>query len=104
MKLYHVTHRKNLPSILARGLDPLRAKGVRKAVWGVVRTRVAWAIIHVLGKPWHKNATLGDLVVIEIQLPRRDVRRYKSGIWYTSQNVSVKPGQVIEAGLFGKVP
>lgn len=87
MKIYHVTHKRNLPSILKMGLDPQRAKNTRKAVWGVVKTRVAWALVHVLSKPWNANASLSDLVVIEIELPKAKVRRYKPTIWFTTPDV-----------------
>ena len=83
MKLYHVTRRDNLPSILADGLDPERARGKRKSVWGVTAGQVQWALVHVLAKPWNRDARLSDLVVIELSLPRSAVRRYHRTIWYT---------------------
>lgn len=106
MKLYHVTRRENLASILANGLDPKLAKGVRKSVWGVVKTRAAWAIIHVLAKPWNAGATLADLVVIEMTLPRAGVRRYQTAIWYTlpgGTTIPVTPEMVKDAAQFGRV-
>jgi len=106
MTIYHVTRRENLASILADGLDPSRAKGVRKSVWGVVKSRTPWAIIHVLSKPWNRGATLADLVVIELTLPRRSVRRYQTAIWFTVEglgNVPVTPDMIRDPADFGKV-
>jgi hypothetical protein len=105
MKIYHVTNRSNLKSILKGGLDPKRAKGKRKAVWGVVVSRVEWALVHVLTKPWNKDATLADLVVIEISLPKANLRRYKSTIWFTKdvKSVPVTVDMVKPASSFGKV-
>lgn len=106
MKLYHVTHRDNLPSILANGLDPSLAKNRRKSVWGVVRSRAAWAIVHVLAKPWNAEARISDLVVIEVSLPKSEVRRYKTGVWYTVEGrgpVAVTHEMVRPASHFGKV-
>ena len=106
MKLYHITRRENLDSILSSGLDPQRAKGVRKSVWGVTPGHVAWALIHVLAKPWNKGATLSDLVVIELTLSRSQVRRYQRKIYYTTASVVSVPvtaDMVIDASEFGKV-
>lgn len=105
MKIYHITRRENLTSILAGGLDPQRAKGVRKSVWGVTPGHVAWALIHVLSKPWNADAALNDLVVIEINLPRSKVRRYQRKIWYTigTECVPVTADMVKDAAEFGKV-
>lgn len=106
MKLYHITARKNLKSILRTGLDPQRARGVRKSVWGVTPGHVAWALIHVLAKPWNKGAALSDLVVIEMTLPRSQVRRYQRKIWYTVETVECVPvsaSMVLDAAEFGKV-
>ena len=106
MKIYHVTHRRNLKSILANGLDPKLAKGKRKSVWGVVKSRVEWALVHVLAKPWNADAKLSDLVVIEITLPKASLRRYKTAIWYTAEtvgSVKVTMKMVAEGTSFGKV-
>jgi hypothetical protein len=106
MTLYHVTARTNLPSILANGLDPSRAKGKRKSVWGVVGTRVAWAIVHVLSKPWNKGLSLDDLVVIRISLPKRSVRRYQTAIWYTVEGLGCIPvteDMILDPAIFGRV-
>lgn len=106
MKIYHVTRRENLASILVNGLDPALAKSIRKSVWGVTRGQVTWALIHVLAKPWNADATLADLVVIEIDLPRSQVRRYQRSIWYTlpgSGAVAVTAEQVKDAAIFGRV-
>lgn len=106
VKLYHVTHKSNLESILAGGLDPAKAKGLRKSVWGVVRTRAAWAIVHVLSKPWNAGATLEDVVVIELRLPKKAVRRYHVGIWHTAPGTGVIPvtaNMVKDAAQFGRV-
>lgn len=105
MKIYHVTTRDNLPSILQRGLDPGMSRGKRKSVWGVVRSRVEWAIVHVLAKPWNSDAKLSDLVVIELTLPKKDVRRYKPTIWRTVEGlgcVPVTPSMLMAADDFGR--
>ena len=106
MTLYHVTRRENLDSILRDGLDPSKAKGKRKSVWGVVGTRVAWAIVHVQSKPWNRGVTLDDLVVIRLTLPRTSVRRYHVGVWHTVEglgSVPVTPEMVLDPADFGKV-
>lgn len=60
-KLYHWTHKKNLSSILCRGLYPDRARGKDKAVWLCEAKAVPWALVHVAtGQRW----AAGELVLL----------------------------------------
>ena len=93
MKLYHVTNRKNLASIQAVGLDPARSVGVRKAVWAGTASKVAWGIVHVLGKARNKGCTIDDLVVVEINVSRGSLTRHCSSVWYSYQTVT--PSQIV---------
>ena len=80
MRLYHVTSAKNQASIDATGLDPQRAQhGVEKAVWLVTRSTVVWALAHTAAKPG--RGAIGDLVVYTVDVPRRDLKRFRRGIW-----------------------
>ena len=104
--LYHVTNRKNLASILQNGLDPKKARMKRKSVWGVTRSRIAWAIIHVMAKPWNRSASIGDMAVIRFSISRNKIRRYKKSIWYTIEGIGRIPitnDNLIEAVGLGKV-
>jgi hypothetical protein len=105
MKLYHVTRKTNLDSILANGLDPAKAKMRRKSVWAVVKSRAPWAIVHVMSKPWNRDAKLSDLIVIEITIPKAKVRRHATAIYYTCPEVGSIPvtaEMVKPAADFGK--
>jgi hypothetical protein len=105
MKLFHITHRNNLASIQATGLEPERAVGARKAVWAGTQARVQWGIVHVLSKPRNKGATVEDIVVLELEVSRRTLTRYGRvrGVWFTP--CTVPPSSIVamhEAAEYGK--
>jgi len=80
MRLYHVTNRCNQASIDATGLDPAKAShGVEKAVWLVSRSVVPWALAHTAAKPGRGG--VADLVVYSVDVPRRDLKRFRRGVW-----------------------
>lgn len=101
MTLHHVTNRRNLRSILRTGLDPSRAIGRRKAVWGVTESRVGWAIVHTLSKPRDRNARLSDIVVIRFTIARARARRFGKGVWYVPATIPIDPADVIGAPTYG---
>ena len=72
MILYHVTHRRNVPSILARGLLPSKSSGKLKAVWCVEGPLLAWATAHVSKR---HGWPLCCLRVIRIITPRRSLTK-----------------------------
>jgi hypothetical protein len=79
---------------------------VRKSVWGVVRSKVAWAVVHVLSKRRNAGLSLDDVVVIELTISRSAVRRYNRGVWYTKEHVGrlpVSEAMLLQPSQFGKV-
>lgn len=70
--LYHWTHRRNLRSILTRGLDPARTTGKRAVVWACERSRVLWAAAHVAA---NHGCAPDDLVLLRIW-PVKDAWRH----------------------------
>lgn len=83
--LYHTTLRRNLRSILRVGLDPARSTGKLPAVWLHTAGRLEWALLHTLAK---HRCRLEDVVVLEVRLPERSLRRKWRGIWYTFDAVT----------------
>jgi hypothetical protein len=88
---YHVTHKDAVASILRTGIDPVYAVSPkRKAVWMVAQSKVEWAIVHVLGKPRNRGATLDDLRVLEVRVHHSGTTRYRTGTRYTSRVVPAR--------------
>lgn len=85
MLLYHVSPTTNRESIKARGLLRTYSRGRTKSVWGCTRSRLRWAMQHVLGR--HKEAEYGmDVWVISIDRERLK-KTGKRSIWRTESDV-----------------
>jgi hypothetical protein len=64
---YHVTAKRNLPSINALGaLDPKFAKSDKKVVWLVTYGYVDWAIGHIL---YRGRLPLCEMAIVLVQAP-----------------------------------
>lgn len=86
MKMWHITHRELVPSILAAGLAPGLATG-DKRVW-LTHTKRArtWAHYHVgLTHRWFPP----DLVTFEIEMEYNDVLRSgRAGVVYVRETIA----------------
>ena len=101
MKLYHATTRTNLPSIQATGLRVANADPAAKlkGCWFHTASQSPWAVVHTIRK--HK-ASLTDVVVIEVSVSRRQLTRFKTGLWYSKSDIpNSKIGRVIDGTTFG---
>ena len=85
MKLYHATPRKNIDSIKATGIDPDYSTGKIVAVWLHTKSRREWAVLHTQRR---HNVGASDIVIIEVEVPREDLRRRYKGIWSTANVVT----------------
>jgi hypothetical protein len=84
VKLRHATPRKNLPGIVRDGLLCSKSKGKRKAVWLCKPARCAWALLHVARRHrCHAEA----VVVLEVDVPRRWLRRHAGGVYYSLKDI-----------------
>jgi hypothetical protein len=86
MKLYHTTTRDRLSSIREQGLRVACADRAAKiqATWMHTVSQTRWAILHTMRK---HGATLAEVVVVEVTVPRRRLTRFRTGIWYRRQDV-----------------
>jgi hypothetical protein len=86
MKLYHATTRTALDSIKNEGLCVRYAGADKriKAVWLHTRSTSAWALLHTQRR---HAASLEELVVVEVNIPRSWLKRFKTGLWYTSNDI-----------------
>ena len=101
MRLYHATTRANLTSIQAHGLlvSKADAQAKLKGCWLATASNRSWGVLHTIRK--HK-AQLSDVVVIEVTVPRGRLTRFRTGLWYTTQDVPAAwLGHIIDGAVFG---
>jgi hypothetical protein len=101
MKLYHATTRQKLPSIQADGLRVAMADPAAKikGCWLATASNRTWGVLHTIRK--HK-AQLEDVVVIDVTIPRGRLARFRTGLWYTTQDIPAAwLGTVTPGAAFG---
>ena len=101
MKLYHATKRANLESIQSHGLlvSKADARAKIKGCWLHTRSMSPWGVVHTIRK--HK-ADLADVIIIEINVPRSWLTRFRTGLWYAKRDIPAERiGRVIDGTEFG---
>jgi hypothetical protein len=89
VKIRHATPVRNINSILNRGLLCAKSKGRLKAVWLHAPLKTYWAVVHVAER---HHARVEQVAVLELQVPRRWLRRSRRGLWYCP--VDVPPSHI----------
>ena len=84
MLLRHATLRRNMPSVQARGLLCPKSQGKLPVVWLHASCKTAWAALHTVKR--HGGRVEG-VIVLELDVPRRWLRRNRRGLWYTPCDV-----------------
>jgi hypothetical protein len=84
MLLRHATLARHLPSILARGLLCSKSQGKIKAVWLHSPAASTWAALHTIKR--HGGRVEG-VVIIEVNIPRRALRRSRKRLWYSTRDI-----------------
>ena len=84
MLLRHATPRRNLPSIERLGLLTSKSQGKLPVVWLHAPSKTAWAMLHVVKR---HGGRVEDVVVIELDVPRRWLRRSRKRLWNTARDV-----------------
>lgn len=84
--VYHWTHRNNLASIYADGLDPSYATGEKPWVWACVEARAAWALVHIATRHgWNPD----EMVCIRLVCREDEWEPYgTTGVYYSRLVVS----------------
>jgi hypothetical protein len=80
----HATPRRNLDSIGRGGLLTRYARGKLPAVWLHAPGKTAWAMLHVARR---HAARAESVVVLEVSVPRRWLRRARRGLWYCTRDI-----------------
>jgi hypothetical protein len=78
MLVRHATPRRNLRSILAKGLDPAYSQGARAEVWLHTPGNSTWAVPHVAQR---HEVPAESVTVLEWDVPRSWLTRRRGGIW-----------------------
>ena len=84
MLLRHAAPRKNLPSIGRLGLLCSKSQGRLPVVWLHAASKSAWAVLHTVKR--HGGKVEG-VVIIELRVPRRWLRRSRKGLWYCPRDL-----------------
>ena len=84
MLLRHATLARNLPSIIKAGLLTSKSQGKLPVVWVCCRAKTAWAALHTIK---HHGGRAENVVILEIDVPRRWLRRSKRGLYYCPRDI-----------------
>ncbi len=98
MWLRHATVVRNLPSILKSGLLCSKSKGRLKVVWLHTSNKTTWATLHTVRR---RGGRVEAVVVLEVSVPRRWLRRSRKGLWFSVRDIP--PDRVRRALAFGEV-
>lgn len=79
MLLYHATLSSNDPSIRRRGLLTALSQGKMRVVWLHAADRTPWAMLHTVRR---HGGRIEDVLVYEVNVPERGLRRFGDGLYY----------------------
>lgn len=81
--LFHWTHKDNVESITANGLDPEYATGAEEKVWCCDTMRIGWALSHVAARHgWN----VSDMVLLYVETLDNDFQRSQVRGAYTCRH------------------
>lgn len=105
--LYHVSPESNHVSIMTRGVDPLFARGKRRASYWVEHGALFWAMSHVSGK---FNVPVSHIMVYEWQDAVDHMVKFRGKVWWTGTLVEhgklrpIQASAFVAVHLYGKKP
>jgi hypothetical protein len=85
MLLRHATLRKYLSSICRYGLLCCKSQGRLRVVWLHSPSESSWAVLHTIKR---HGGRVQDVVILEVEVPRRLLRRNRRKLWYSTADVS----------------
>ena len=101
MKLYHATTAERAAQIKEQGLLISKADPTAKikGCWMASQSNRAWGVVHTIRK---HHAPLEEVVVLEVNVPRAWLKRFRTGLWYATRNIpAARIGQSIPGAAFG---
>jgi hypothetical protein len=81
----HATLARNLPGIIKAGLLTSKSRGKRPLVWLCCPAKTAWAALHTVRR---HGGRVESVVILEMDMPRRWLRRSKKGLWYCPRDIA----------------
>jgi hypothetical protein len=84
MTLRHATPRQRLESICREGLRVAYAQGEKTAIWLHTPSKTPWAVTHTQAR---HQVELHDVVILTVSVPRAALTRFRSGLWYTGEDI-----------------
>jgi hypothetical protein len=84
MLLRHATLARNLSGIIRAGLLTSKSRGRLPVVWLCCPAKTAWAALHTVRR---HGGRVEEVVILEVDVPRRWLRRSKKGLWYCPRDV-----------------
>jgi hypothetical protein len=84
MLLRHATPMKNLSSIRRAGLLCSKSEGRLPVVWLHAPSKSAWAMLHTVKR---HGGRIEAVAVIELNVPRRWLRKSRRGLWYCRRDI-----------------
>jgi hypothetical protein len=84
MLLRHATPARNLPGIIKAGLLTSKSRGKLPVVWLHSPSCSGWAGWHTVKR---HGGRIEGVVFLEIDVPRRWLRRSKRGLWYCPRDI-----------------
>jgi hypothetical protein len=84
MNLRHATPARNLPGIIKAGLLTSKSQGKLPVVWVCCRAKNAWAALHTIKR---HGGRAESVVILELDVPRRWLRRSKRGLWSCPRDI-----------------
>jgi hypothetical protein len=95
MLLRHASPLRNLASIQRFGLLTNKSRGKLPVIWLHAASKSAWAMLHSVKRHGGK---VQDVIVLELDIPRRWLRRSRRGLWYCRRDIP--PGRFRELLTF----
>lgn len=84
MKMYHITHKDNLLSILNEGLIPSYSQGKHKVIWLCTSRQVPYMVGYI--SRW-KRCESYELITLKVFIQRIYMQRQRDGTWYTAHKI-----------------
>jgi hypothetical protein len=85
--LRHATPARNLPSIRRSGLLCSFSQGRMPVVWLHAASKTFWAMVHTVER---HSGRIEQVVVLEVEVPRRWLRRSRRGLWYCRHDIAAE--------------
>jgi hypothetical protein len=86
MILRHATTTARAARIREEGFRVAQADPAAKikGCWFHSKSNSPWGVLHTIRK---HGAALEEVVVLEVRIPRRQLTRFRTGLWFTTQDV-----------------